>query len=125
MSQANNSNITTGCAEDPARAARLAQAYRDLESTISDLANMAYIAAEMVEQAIGCPRDHLVLTGGRPDCFFIPDHQANAMSFAAYHTAHLVNEMREKYMEILESRAADPAPCGADVSKHIVGRVPQ
>jgi hypothetical protein len=76
MSQANNSNITTGCAEDAARAAKLAQAYRDLESSMSDLANMAYICAKLVEQAIGSPGDHLALTGGRPDCFFIPEHHA-------------------------------------------------
>lgn len=80
---------------------RLADFTRDVEHDVANIKDMAYLAANAVERAIG--RSHKDITH-RKDFYFIPDDQRDATAFAVYHLRHLIKDFYDKYYAALEAK---------------------
>jgi hypothetical protein len=73
----------------------------DLESDLHDAVNMAFIAADLLENAFGDKNNHREITG-KPNTYHLGDEQLEAMLFAVYETHDKIDALRNKYLTALE-----------------------
>jgi hypothetical protein len=86
---------------------KLARAFRDLESEIHDLKNMACLVSSALESSLGS--DHSAVTG-RPDFYYVPEQRRDPLMFAAYHLQSMIGAVSERYLAALEANSAKLPP---------------
>jgi hypothetical protein len=74
---------------------------------VHDLANMAGVLVDRVEQMFG-GGGHPDMFDGREDCYFFPIQQVERTTFAAYHLQGMARDFVEKFMAVLENGAERP-----------------
>lgn len=84
---------------DIGRAARLAKAYRDLETDLYDLRSMAHLVGATVFHAIG---DDTSDVTGHEDKHFLPRMQAETTLWAVYHLEDMIKAVDAKYHAALD-----------------------
>ena len=79
--------------------ARLAEAYKDLESELCEALHMATIVAERIEDTFERTPSHR----GLPEStYYVPEHQAEAHLFAVNQLQRMMLELKAKYYAAYE-----------------------
>jgi hypothetical protein len=79
--------------------ARLAAAYKDLESELCEALHMTIIVADRVADTFESPPS----SRGLPEStYYVPEHQAEAHLFAVYRLQHMMMELKTKYYSAYE-----------------------
>ena len=87
---------------DRERAARLAEAFRDLEGTFWDFENMARVVESTVHDML--EDDPAKITGNR-EFYYIGNRQVEVALFVVRHLRQMIEDAKEEYYRDLESGA--------------------
>lgn len=93
---------TSSTADNGGDAPRLAKAYRELETSISDIGYMAQLVADAGEEVLGVDAETNEQLTGRKNAIFCPPERADMTLWAVYHLKEMIDELQKKYDAIDE-----------------------
>lgn len=86
---------------------KLGDKFRDMESKLHDLRNMAGVAADYVEDALSS-NPYAEMTGS-PNYYFFQEGETERILFTVYHLQNMIGKLVDDYLAAYHQEEAPPA----------------